>query len=182
MTTKETIELRRTALWTLQEERKNLERELAMQKQTLEAVKKERGARTAVAPGVTAAQPKNAIDAVTRYARKKGVLAARAIRDGKGDAGHVRDLADAAIFGSGTAATTLAEITLAAKAGDGDKQVIEAHAWLTLATMLEPGNAALGTRLGDLAGRMSEPARAASKQLLGGMEERRATLLTNPYD
>jgi hypothetical protein len=173
--TKEGLDLRRALLDSLRAEKSNLERELKLQQQQLEAI-------TTRSEQQQSSFPRSAIDAVARYARKKGVLAARAIRDGQGDPGHIRDLADAAVFGSSLAATTLAEITLATKTINTSKQQIEAHAWLRLAALLEPADKTLVRRARELGKQMDRPALAASRQLLGAMEERRAALLTNPYD
>ena len=78
-----------------------------------------------------------AVRAIALYAQKKGVLAARALRDRRGDVGHVRDLGDAALFGSATAALALADLTLDAITDEPGKQRAEGLAWLRVAIRLD---------------------------------------------
>lgn len=75
-------------------------------------------------------------ESAVTYVKKRGQDAIAAVRSGKPDPGHVRDLADAALVGSGEAAWLLAKITLNAKVDNKAKQKAEGLAWLELATQL----------------------------------------------
>jgi hypothetical protein len=123
-----------------------------------------------------------AIHAIAQYARKKGVLAARALRDGRGDVGHVRDLGDAALFGSATAAVALAELALNATTDDKGKQRSEGLAWLNLAMRLDGTDTETKERAESLRAEMSKSELYRSKDILSLMAERRAILPTRPYD
>jgi hypothetical protein len=142
----------------------------------LEALKVE----AAIPPSVVL--PQSAIQAISQYARKKGRLAARALLGGHGDSGHVRDLGDAALFGSSTSAIALADLALNAATKDTAKQRAEALAWLDLAIRLDHRDFDTKARADALRAGMTFDEIRRSKELLSVMAERRAVLLARPYD
>ena len=172
-TSKETLEIRQAMLDALRAERDLLERELQLQKQVLEQAKGE------VNTSRETSSPPRSLLQLSNYTLDRGILAARAIRDGYGDPGHVRDLADAAVFGSSTAAIALAELTLATKTGDPQRQLVEAHAWLSLASMLEPRDKALAERTQVIRRKLSNKGLEDSHHLLQSMARRRSALLNS---
>jgi len=175
------LSLRHSLLSRLRSERSNLTKELRLQKATLAELER-RAAEAAALPEKSPVAGETAIAAISRYARKRGTLAARAISEGHGDPGHVRDLSDAAVFGSVPAALALAELTLVAKGADPAKQRVQAFGWFSLAKLLAPKDEAIAKRAAAVAEAMTPQEQDAGRALLATMEERRAILLTNPYD
>ncbi len=121
-------------------------------------------------------------EAVAQYARKKGFLAAAAIREGKGDQGYIRDLADAALFGSALAATVMADFALNAVTEDKERQQSEGLAWLNLAAQHDPPNDELKRRIDKLRSEMSADAILQSRLNLSLINDRRAMLVRPPSE
>jgi hypothetical protein len=69
------------------------------------------------------------------FLRGRAISAIRAIRDRRMDLGHIRDLADAAIFGFADAALTLGRLSVAAKT-KGRQSYVEGLAWLSFSRQL----------------------------------------------
>lgn len=150
---------------------------LEARKKTLEAMKASRIKTPQPAPATR--RQVSPYEAVAQYARKKGFLGAVAIREGRGDPGHVRDIGDAALFGSALAATVMADLALNAVTEDKERQQAEGLAWLDLAAQLDRANDGLKQRAEDLRSRMSQDAIQQSKLNLTVILDRRA-VLTRP--
>lgn len=174
----------RSALSTLQDERDVAERRLAIRKRELETLKKREKAnvQSSIDTGPSVLPQVGLVSGASRYARKKGVLAARAIRDGKGDAGYLRDLMDAALFGSVESALAIYEITRASSTSDRSRQSIECFVWLSWASRLDSTNYSTRDSAADIARQLDPEQSRASRELLGLLDERRSLLLTNPFD
>jgi len=121
-------------------------------------------------------------EAVAQYARKKGFLAAAAIREGKGDQGYIRDLADAALFGSSLAAMVMADFALRAVTEDKERQQSEGLAWLNLAAQHDPLDDEVKRRIDKLRSEMSADAILQSRLNLSLINDRRAVLMRPPSE
>jgi hypothetical protein len=121
------------------------------------------------------------IAGAARFARRKGILAARALKAGQGDLGHLRDLADAALFGCPEAALALFEVTRTAKAENKAQQAIESFVWISLASVLDPSDRAASANAAVLEVELTSEQRRTARDIMNLLEERRSALLAHPF-
>lgn len=93
-----------------------------------------------------AARVDSSFKALANFMRSRAVHAAKAIKSGRFDPGHIRDLADAAVCGHHEAANLLAYITLFGRKSadtrefDEKRRQVEGLSWLMFASFLKNGN------------------------------------------